>query len=1313
MTDNVFNSQEHIDYVRSFNPTYKLTKSEALKYAARMGSMDTLRGIGQIFGSTFGMDEVNEHLKKTDNKLREILAHPEYGTEATATFLASGIVADPISYVPIAGWIAKGKKAKSLADLTKYGAVSGGAVSGLGYTSEDTAGFFVDEDAGLVSKRLENIALGLGAGAVLGAGGGALVDSIQKARGKGSIFKQVDEFEPKQFDDVPVDAKELEKPLKVGSTIRAPDRGNTGTIVNIDEEKGIASVVFSNRQTGNTASKKFTLESLQPAKAGQAPVKPAVDVSAEGVEKYDDIIFTQDPRSYQGNKILTTTDPETKTTYVIRKALDENNKIIPKQWEVISKPQLIRGRKKGESEAQLKNRRRKQQTLTLFQNKEQAKKFISQQIQVNKKPARTVEEAKDIIIKENLKSPQTKYTLKGPLLKQYQTYVGTPMKNAVFNNPGEGLGFITGYNAYGDDESTYAEKITAGLLLAGGIRYAKNIKIGPEESVKDFVGRGIISDYGLSPEYITARQKFRVNKNEIGAEFLEIVKKAEKDLNKEQRKLLYNFMTGDMRALEKLSDEALEINDEARAALIKHGQDLVNKGLLKENIFKKNINTYLKRSYLREDKVAGSNTMALNNRQIKIIGDELRPRGLIEEIKLTSYNKPDSKWKKEGWEILEELKDGKVRIRRDYTKAERTRMGEIEDASYAIAETGRLLANDIATAKFFKQISQDKNLVLDKVEYEALAPDVQSRFTLMSDSILSGTNKKRFGALAGKYVDQDVARDLNHIYNYSILREKGGLYKFSSNIGRGFNSLQSIWKKTKTAWNLGTHVGNTASNVMLLDFADVKGGVSGGLKLVGKAIKEMRDPNSALHRQAQIDGIFDADLISKEFKDSLSEIETALMKLQGDDVGSGILEKSKLFLQNNKLKKLTLDKMERAYQLEDQIFRMAVYMDRLKNKGFSQTDAALDARKWFIDYDINAPVIQALKRTFVPFISYTYRVIPLLAEAATLRPHKFAKWAVLGHGLNQGFSYMTEGGATQEKIDRLTMREEQNKRLFGDVPVIGDLMPNTTIRMPVDDKYGNSLYFDYARWVPGGDIFEQRETRTQVPLLPSPLQPGGLYWDAISNIIFKTDPFTGRTLEDLGIDEEDYVDIGLHFLSRLPPNIPGIPGTFASKKWEKAKAIERGAEGSEYATKDNPFAAIAYGLGIKLRPQSLDVNIKTRELVHQKKVDSIMKQIRALESDYDKYGLMSFGSLEEFDRQIQELEEELIRVNAEYEIYQQKLTELLDQRDLERREKKVKGGLVTGIADVPFTKEDPATRRNQVTGEPFKEEMNRLGFQSE
>ena len=46
--------------------------------------------------------------------------------------------------------------------------------------------------------------------------------------------------------------------------------------------------------------------------------------------------------------------------------------------------------------------------------------------------------------------------------------------------------------------------------------------------------------------------------------------------------------------------------------------------------------------------------------------------------------------------------------------------------------------------------------------------------------------------------------------------------------------------------------------------------------------------------------------------------------------------------------------------------------------------------------------------------------------------------------------------------------------MFGGIPVIGDLMPYTNIRMPVDDANGNAIYLDVSRWLPGGDIFEQR-----------------------------------------------------------------------------------------------------------------------------------------------------------------------------------------------------------------------------------------------
>ena len=68
-----------------------------------------------------------------------------------------------------------------------------------------------------------------------------------------------------------------------------------------------------------------------------------------------------------------------------------------------------------------------------------------------------------------------------------------------------------------------------------------------------------------------------------------------------------------------------------------------------------------------------------------------------------------------------------------------------------------------------------------------------------------------------------------------------------------------------------------------------------------------------------------------------------------------------------------------------QYLELALLMDRL-NKGFSPADAALDARKSFIDYNISAQGINAFSYLPKPFLAYTYRVIPILAETAVVRP---------------------------------------------------------------------------------------------------------------------------------------------------------------------------------------------------------------------------------------------------------------------------------------------------------------------------------------
>ena len=389
------NDKTHIEYVRqNVNPLYKLDKEEAIKYAVNMGASDSARGIGQLFGKAgeyFGWDGLSEKLKEKDKKLKAILESEEYGKDAMIAFLGSAVVADPVSYVPIVGWLSKGKKAKNLMELTKYGAVSGAAVSSLGYTAEDERTLLQDKDASLLQKRLENTAIGAAAGTVLAGGGGALVDVVQKARGKGSIFKTVDE-----------------------------------------------------------------------------------------------------------------------------------------------------------------------PTIT------------------QTKSVETIKEAQDNIVKETSKTDKTKYNLKNPIIKKYQDYVGTPVKNAIFNNPGESLGFIAGYNGYSDPEASYKEKITSGLILAASIKGAKNIKY-KDDYIKDIVGRGVIDSYGLTPDYIKLKQQYRINKNEIGSEFYDILARAEKELSPEQNKLLYNFMVGDIQGVEKLSPEALAINDEARKLITKYANEFTQR----------------------------------------------------------------------------------------------------------------------------------------------------------------------------------------------------------------------------------------------------------------------------------------------------------------------------------------------------------------------------------------------------------------------------------------------------------------------------------------------------------------------------------------------------------------------------------------------------------------------------------------------------------------------------------------------------------------------------------------------------------------
>lgn len=87
------------------------------------------------------------------------------------------------------------------------------------------------------------------------------------------------------------------------------------------------------------------------------------------------------------------------------------------------------------------------------------------------------------------------------------------------------------------------------------------------------------------------------------------------------------------------------------------------------------------------------------------------------------------------------------------------------------------------------------------------------------------------------------------------------------------------------------------------------------------------------------------------------------------------------------------------YEAEDQVFRLAAWL-KAKEDGASDLAAGKVARRSFLDYHINAPWVQALRSTALPFISFTYRSVPMLLEVAAKKPHKLLKLALLAGGLN-------------------------------------------------------------------------------------------------------------------------------------------------------------------------------------------------------------------------------------------------------------------------------------------------------------------------
>ena len=613
-----------------------------------------------------------------------------------------------------------------------------------------------------------------------------------------------------------------------------------------------------------------------------------------------------------------------------------------------------------------------------------------------------------------------------------------------------------------------------------------------------------------------------------------------------------------------------------------------------------------------------------------------------------------SSWDQAGtWEVRD-TKGGKLIVWRDFTKQERVAMGEIDEARYAMAKTLHGMIHDVETGRYLEWVGKTYGkkpgdlIDGDLVEASDRMRDVfkPGEWVQVPETKIPGTNVLKYGKLAGRIIPGPIWNDVRQTVGF----------KFKP-LGETYAAILGAWKTAKTALSPAVHTNNIMANMVMADWHDVGAGhvikalriILGASQRQGKGI--IGRTGNALSRA----GIVDAEAareILQRYGDSganlgswvtaelqreqLEPLLEALEKeigIAGQTVAGEIgvmaaLQKAmqlrfpsawEAFKPTVAGRAITTEArtMIDLYEAEDQVFRLAAWL-KAKEDGASDLVAGKVARRSFLDYNINAPWVQAVRNTALPFISFTYRAVPMLLETAARKPHKLMKLGLVAGALN-ALGYMLSGG--DEDDERALLPEEKAGSIFGMVPKL--------IRMPWNDEHGAPVFLDIRRFVPVGDIFDLGATHAAVPMLPFTVPGGPLA--LMSELVANKSQFTGKEITlETDTAAEKAAKVADHIYKAFAPNIIALPGTHA---WTSVSNASTGRTDS-FGREQSVAQATASAFGVKLGSYPQDVLRLNAQRATQAKLMEIDRNITQLKRERQRNGIDDEEFQEKTDAQV-------------------------------------------------------------------------------
>jgi hypothetical protein len=649
-----------------------------------------------------------------------------------------------------------------------------------------------------------------------------------------------------------------------------------------------------------------------------------------------------------------------------------------------------------------------------------------------------------------------------------------------------------------------------------------------ESKPGQIVGKALVPDFGKPPEFVElAGQHAREVQTAI-EQAQDIGRRIDRLPLAEQRAVREFMEAGDEPARTAVLEQASTagVNAEAVRSLgreamerdIALGRDLVDVGLMTEKTFERWRGRHVRREYTKYQ-----NPRAYLEDLAKT--DPERAAQL--EAKLTQragFVGPPAPLR----ERLEFLKQ-----RKDIPEDIRTAMGEILEAAGPVARGQALAGGAIARRRFM-------NTVAERFASDTLQPG----FKYAGDS-------KALGPLKGKYLPEGIADDVA-----LVIRRPGQAERlWKQGVG--------LWKVGKTALNPATHARNVVSNFIL---ADMAGLAPFRVDRYGVALRDLVTDGRWV-QEAKAAG-------AQFFANTFAGVELA--QLGGVSSKLGVLQRAWGTVAR------AIDKPARLYQAEEQLFKLAFFIDQ-RMKGTAPNAAVEASERALFNYRKVPRLVDEL-RTWgvVPFASFPYFAAGATARALAHRPAAISRYGHL-------FRVFEDGDASAS--------ERQ---------VLPRYMRDGWIRLPGTDADGRVRYVNGQYILPFGDLSElsqftepgeQNSVGRLVGQRVPVLQLGAA-------IVTGVDPFTGQDIDQQPGGWKAWLT---NFA--LPPLAGGYAARelVAAAKGRPANPLSRYGEPRTLGQ-----AALANVAGIRIRPVNLEEERRRR-------VEELAYDVRDIHQEMRRY----------------------------------------------------------------------------------------------